>query len=109
MNVPTIWPTFVDPVACGKRCARDIDPGENALVQEKAMNCAPSIYEAADDPATIINPEGYGTRGARDIDGSKGAIVQEKAMAASRIVKVVEPTHDLVTIAVCADDLARDR
>jgi hypothetical protein len=70
------------------------------------MNCATIINEAADNLAPIINPERYGTRRAGEIDWSEGAIVQEKAMVASRVIRVVEPTDDLVTIAECAHDLA---
>src|SRR5262245_9049763 len=69
------------------------------------MNCATIINEAADDLAPIINSEGYGTQGAREINWSEGAIVQEKPMVASRVIRVVEPTDDLVTIAECAHDL----
>jgi hypothetical protein len=66
---------LIDPVACGKRGAGEIDLSEGAIVPEKAMSLAPIIYEAAHDPATIIDTEGYGTRGSREINGSEGAIV----------------------------------
>jgi hypothetical protein len=61
-------PAFGDPVCRGKRGVRDIDLGENTILQEKAMNCALLIYEAADDLPLTIDPERYGARSAREIN-----------------------------------------
>ena len=98
-------PAFGDPVSRGKRGAREIDLGENTILQEKAMNCALLVYEAADDLPLTIDPERYGTRGAREINWSEGAILEEKPMVASRVIRVVEPTDDVITITECAHDL----
>jgi len=69
------------------------------------MGNASSVDDHAHDLAAIIDPYGFGSRGARNVYGSEGAIVQEKPMAASRVIRVVEPADDLVTITECANDL----
>ena len=93
---------IIDPEGQGGRGARDVDRGEDALVQEKTVLRTADIYVEARDLAAIIDPEGCGERGARDINRSEGPPVQQKAM--ERAPGICEPTHDL---AVSIDEVVR--
>src|ERR1044071_10444120 len=62
--------------ACG---TRDVDRGEDVLVQEKTVLRATHIDVEARDLVAIIDPESRGERGARNINRGEDALVQQKS------------------------------
>jgi hypothetical protein len=50
---------IIDPKGIGRNGAREIDLGEYAVIQEKAMESATGILELADDLAAIIDRVDY--------------------------------------------------
>src|SRR5262249_3074484 len=66
---------LIDPVACGKCGAGEIDLSEGAIVPEKAMSLPSFCNEAATDPAKIINTKGNGTPAPRKTKESKALTV----------------------------------
>ena len=75
----------------GAHGARDVDCGEDALVQEKTVLRTAAIDVETRDLAAIIDPERRGERGARDINRDKTALIHQKTVLPAA---VYEFAHD---------------
>src|SRR5260370_2130588 len=81
----------VDPKGLGEGSTGDVDGGERALAQQKAMAAERRCARASHDVASGVDPKRLGEGSTGDVDGGESTLAQHKTKQPGGVT--VAPDH----------------